>query len=356
MRIATYNVEWFDALFDDSGRLIDDDAWSGRRDITRAAQTEAVGHVLRAIDADGIMVIEAPDHSRRRDGVHALETFAQRFRLRARKALIGFPTETQQEIAFLFDPDILAARHDPGGKRARSRSAAASARFDGTFRLDLDVDGTPDQVTWSKPPLELAVSPVSGTPFRMIGVHAKSKAPHGARTEAEIIRLSIENRRKQLAQCVWLRARVDEHLSQGDPLIVLGDFNDGPGLDEYEKLFNRSGIEIVLGEDKAIRLIDPHAARVLSRRIGVMPASARFRLPPDGLYLSALLDYIMVSPDIAARTPHWRIWHPFDDPACYGDPPLRDALLAASDHFPVVLDFDPGPAWESRSDALYSGS
>ncbi len=41
---------------------------------------------------------------------------------------------------------------------------------------------------------------------------------------------SIENRRKQLAQCVWLRQRVAGHLQAGDSLIVLGDFNDGPGL------------------------------------------------------------------------------------------------------------------------------
>ena len=95
---------------------------------------------------------------------------------------------------------------------------------------------------WSKPPLELAVQTAGGAIFRMIGVHAKSKAPHGARGREAIIRASIENRRKQLAQCVWLRARVAEHLDAGDPLIVLGDFNDGPGLDEYEKLFGRSSM------------------------------------------------------------------------------------------------------------------
>ena len=61
--------------------------------------------------------------------------------------------------------------------------------------------------------------------------------------------MSIDNRRKQLAQCVWLRRRVDGHLAAGDSLIVMGDFNDGPGLDEFEKLFGHSGVEIVLGTD-----------------------------------------------------------------------------------------------------------
>lgn len=334
MRIATYNVEWFDNLFDDAGQLIDDAGWSGRRNVTRKAQTDGLAQVFRALDADAVMVIEAPDQSRHRNAVRALENFAQKFHLRARKALIGFPTDTQQEIALLYDPDRMAVRHDPKASRV-------VPRFDGTFRIDLDLDGIADPVTWSKPPLEVAVTPVSGAPFRLIGVHAKSKAPHGARGDAQITRLSIENRRKQLAQCVWLRARVDAHLAAGDALIVLGDFNDGPGLDDYEKLFRRSGIEIVLGEDKAVRLRDPHAEQILSRLVAAAPATARFQLPPDGRYLNALLDYIMVSPDIMSHGPRWHIWHPFDDPACYDNLPLRDALLAASDHFPVTLDFQP---------------
>jgi endonuclease/exonuclease/phosphatase family metal-dependent hydrolase len=48
----------------------------------------------------------------------------------------------------------------------------------------------------------------------------------------------------------------------------------------------------------------------------------------------------MVSPSLRAHHPRWRIWHPFDDPACWKDASLRDALLHASDHFPVTLDID----------------
>ena len=46
----------------------------------------------------------------------------------------------------------------------------------------------------------------------------------------------------------------------------------------------------------------------------------------------------MVTPDLAVLQPKWRIWHPFNDPRCWKVPELRDALLAASDHFPVTLD------------------
>jgi hypothetical protein len=341
MRIATYNIAWFDTLFDNGGRLLADGEWSGLRDVTRADQLAALGQVFRRLDADAIMVIEAPDTNRRRSTVRALSHFADHFGLRARAVLTGFLNETQQEIALMHDPAQVTARHDPKSAPTGKKGSRDAPRFDGVFRIDLDVDGQPDLVTWSKPPLEVAAVSASGAVFRMIGVHAKSKAPHGARNADEIISLSIENRRKQLAQCVWLRARIDAHLAAGESLIVMGDFNDGPGLDEYERLFNRSGVEIVLGEGgDAMPMFDPHVRRVLSQRIGVAPSTARFRMPPDGHFLSALLDYIMVSPDLMARKPVWRIWHPFDDPECYGDPALRAALLAASDHFPVTLDID----------------
>lgn len=331
MRLGTYNVEWFDHLFDDAGQLRDDGGWSGRYNVTRSQQIAALGAVFAKVDADAMMIIEAPDSSRRRDGVFALETFAHRFDLRTNRAVIGYANHTQQEIALLYDPTVMSVDHDP-------QEHPDAPRFDGDFQFDLDTDAKPDRIEWSKPPLELAVT-AGGAPLRLIGVHAKSKAPHGARNEAQVTRISIENRRKQLAQCIWLRKRVEAHLAADDPLIVMGDFNDGPGLDEYEKLFGRSSVEVVLGEGSGVQLFDPHARQALSSRIGASPATARFK-KRKGPYLSALLDYIMVSPRLHDQNPEWRIWHPFDDPESFDDPAMRDALLAASDHFPVTIDIE----------------
>ena len=338
-RIATYNIEWFDALFDEDGRLLDDDAWSGRHNVTRDEQASAIAHVLHAMDADAVLIVEAPDISRKRNGVLALEGFAKAAGLRMTEALAGFSNDTQQELMLLYDPTALGARHDPKGPPNAPLDGVEAPRFDGVFQIDLDVDATQDRVVFSKPPLELVLDTPLGA-LRMIGCHVKSKAPHGARNEAEAMQISIANRRKQLAQCIWLRARIDGHLDAGEPLIVLGDLNDGPGLDEYEKLFGRSGVEIVLGTaaNPDRRLYDPHAAQALQRRMVAQPATARFYLSHEKQYLSALLDYVMVSPDLRPKALDWRIWHPFDDDDCWRDPTLRHALLHASDHFPVSLD------------------
>ena len=330
MRLTTYNVEWFSNLFNDAGRLMEDAKWSGRYDVKRFEQIEALGIVFNALDADGVMIIEAPDGHRKRDGVVALETFARKMGLRANRAVMGFVNDTQQEIAFLYDPHVMTAVHDPKG----------DPRFDQDYKIDLNTDAAPEKVRWSKPPLELAIETKSGIRLRLIGVHAKSKAPHGARSNAEAMRIAIENRRKQLAQCIWLRERVDDHLDQGENLVVLGDFNDGPGLDEYEKLFGRSGVEIVLGGDGDVPLFDPHAAAMIGQTDGAFPVSTRFWLEDQKRWLETLLDYVMVSPTLLDRARDWRIWHPVDDPRIAAVPELAQALFTASDHFPVTVELD----------------
>ncbi|HHN72774.1 MAG TPA: endonuclease [Thermopetrobacter sp.] len=336
MRLASYNVEWFAELFDRDDRLLVDDGPSGREGVTRAEQIEALGIVFAAMDADAVMVIEAPNTGRRQDTVRALERFAAAFGLRTRAVAMGFANGTQQEIALLYDPDRLRARHDPRGADTARKGDREAPRFDGVFRIDLDIDATEDRVTFSKPPLELDVTTAAGRRLRIIGAHLKSKAPHGEKTRDGMMRAAIANRRKQLAQAVWLRARIDAHLQAGESVILMGDLNDGPGLDEFEDLFGRSSVEVVLGDD----MFDPHARRAVQRRPGAVPTTARFRIPGRKDYLEALLDYIMISPDLMSRRPAWRIWHPLDNADCWRDPGLREALLAASDHFPVTLDIE----------------
>lgn len=354
MRLVTWNIAWFDSLFDDEGRIRRDDGPGGLAGVGAVTQARAIAQVLTALDADAVMVIEAPDtrpvppfapQPPQRETCAMLRRFAKQNGLRARHAVRGFLNGTQQEIAFLFDARALRAVHDPHGPR---RATAQAPRFDGEYQPDpavLRPDPTaPARIRFSKPPLELAVRTASGNRLRLIGVHIKSKAPHGATSPEDALRRSGRNGRLQLAQALWLRARIDDLLDKRQPLIVMGDLNDGPGKDVHEAGLGLSTVEVVTGEggDPARRLHDPHA-RALWDGLAVdqvAPVSARFHRPdlvqaPDGLF-SVLLDYILISPDLMRRKPHWRLY----DPATVDDPTLAAALRLASDHYPVVLDID----------------
>ncbi len=333
MRIATYNICWFSELFSPKDALLADDKWSKLYKVTRQEQADAIATVLAHVDADLTIIIEAPNTGKTQSTSRALTRFAEQYELRQTHALIGFESHTHQEIAALYDPAKITLRHDPQGGMI-----GHAPRFDQTFPLDTDVDQAPEMHSFSKPPLELNAE-TSGGPLRIIGVHAKSKSPRGATTEDEAQRISIANRRKQLAQCIWLRQRVEGHLRSEDDVIVLGDFNDGPGLDTFEKLFGRSGVEVVLGAEHETRLIEPFSKLWREGLRGSTAATARFYDRQAKRYVNTLIDFVMLSPGLAARTsPEWRIWHPFDDPECFETPALQSALLKASDHFPVTVD------------------
>ena len=188
--------------------------------------------------------------------------------------------------------------------------------------------------------LGVSIKTKAGFDLRVIGAHLKSKAPHGAKTEEQVRAYSIANQSKQLAQAIWLRQRITDHLDQGTPLIVAGDMNDGPGFDQYEKMLGRSTIEVLMGGEGMPKMYEPHALMALSGRLNATPTTSRFFIRPENMFLQTLLDYIMVSPQIKDRNAAWRIWHPLDDPKCWNTPELRDALVTASDHFPVTLDVD----------------
>ena len=187
MRIATYNVEWFDALFDRNANPLIDHNWSSRYNVTRAGQWQAAAQVMRAIDADCILVVEAPNHKTGRSTVDMLERFAGEFGLRAAQAALGFTNDTQQELAFLYDPHRCSLRHEP-------MSAPDFPRFDGTYSIDLDVDAVSDRIRFSKPPFEAELMCHDGRCITLIGAHLKSKAPHGARSKDEAMLISIANR------------------------------------------------------------------------------------------------------------------------------------------------------------------
>lgn len=328
-RFATWNVEWFNRLFDDAGALVPTTTTRSAHAVSNARRIEATGTVFRALDADAVLVVEAPDDGPTRAAVPALETFAAAAGLRTTRAMLGFANQTRQELALLYDPARVTPRHAPG-------EADDAPRFDRELGLDLDTDLRAERLVWSKPPIELDLDTPIG-PLHLIGVHAKSKGAHGIDDPEEALRVAILNRRKQLGQSIWLRRRVDARIAEGRDLIVAGDFNDGPGLDRFETLFGRSGVEIVLGDGDGA-LFDPSARPA---RIGAaQPATARFWDRDAGRYANALLDFAMVGPTLRPRA-SWRILHPFDDPRALADADLSRALLDASDHFPVVLDLTP---------------
>ncbi len=326
-RICTYNIAHFDRLFDnDNAPRLQGEA--GQR-------LEALKRIFETLDADLIGIVEAPNTATRgqRSTVACLENFATWAGLRQRKALIGFPSRGFQELALLYDPDRLRARHTPGG-RSNSKK---NPRFDGEIHIDTDYDGIKEAYTFYRPPLEARIDYGEDQHFYLILVHAKSKGIFKATDMIHWQRESERNRRKLYAECSWIRRRVDEWMKKERPVVVMGDMNDGPGMDFYEYQFGRSAVEILMGD-----LFRPEAilrnplGRPRWRDGGWLPYSARFRDRFTGSNINVLIDHILCCRRIplAGERP-LILWNPHEEPLAR---PLRPALTRASDHFPLTLD------------------
>jgi endonuclease/exonuclease/phosphatase family metal-dependent hydrolase len=118
------------------------------------------------------------------------------------------------------------------------------------WEIDIDNDGLKEQYSWDRKPLEVLFKVGSGGPqVRMILVHTKSKGIFSVVDLYNFQKISLANRKRLVSQALRLRERLDQ-LRQ-DPnassIIVMGDMNDGPGMDHFEMMIGKSFVETVMG-------------------------------------------------------------------------------------------------------------
>ncbi len=80
-------------------------------------------------------------------------------------------------------------------------------------------------------------------------VHAKSKRPSDGLTPEEKLKEAVRNRKRIVAEGIRLRELLQARIESGnhDRFMIIGDVNDGPDFDRYEKQIWQSGIEAHLG-------------------------------------------------------------------------------------------------------------
>ncbi len=330
MRVMAYNIEWFDDHFEPDNSLKN----------TQESQSKfnGVSSVISTIDPDIVGITEAPNTTTttgQKNTVQALENFASQYGLRQSRAMIGFPSPGRQEIAILYDPNVVTATHEPGGRAG----AVKNPRFDEQFQVDSDGDKINELYKHYRPPLEAKITRTDGEDdFWLLIVHTKSKGIFNSMDRFNFDRTSERNRRKLFAECQSIRKRVDEWLNDQRKIIVMGDVNDGPGFDYYESRFGKSAVEVIIGDlYNRQALLQYHLGRPEFGRFGWEPSSARFKDNFTNDLVNVLIDHIIVSPDFVTHGDSpTKVWNPFQ---LQEAEPLKSQMLDASDHFPVTFDF-----------------
>ena len=335
-KICSYNIKWFENQFNSDNSL--KSLGSSKKDKSLQKQRDGIIASLNAVRPDVLGIVEAPN-STTTTGAQSCEIKLKNFFSAMGwghfKVLTGFISPGRQEIALAYDSTKYTAKHTPGGKAG----SVKNPMFNEKFLFDTDDDRIKELYEFCRPPLEAELTETAtGNILNIIVMHVKSK---GVFTNVDLINLdreSIRNRKKIFAECSWARLRITEWQDQNKKVLVMGDINDGPGMDYYESQFGKSGIEMLLGDlfDNAHLLVHP-GGRPKWGPYGWEPSSTRYKDPITGKQVNAQIDHIMISKNVSFEPNSYKIWNPSElDEA----KDIKTELKAASDHYPITLNIE----------------
>jgi len=332
LTIASYNMEWMVNLFSKEG-IPKTDGKDGERSILLA-------EVVKTMNPDIIGIVEGPDTtvSGSKLASEQLEAWAALHGLDSNyKGVHGFPSGGRQELCALYRSDKVTVTHNPVQDLKKDP-------FNEAFIVDTTESLIKEQYKHYRPPLELSVRPAAGGDelARIIVAHAKSKGIFDNVDLARYEQISARNRKKLYAECMSIRNRVDQWFKKNPQakIIVMGDINDGFGMDYYEQRFSRSAVEILLGDIwQPERILKHVLPKPKLGKYGWSPSTSRFQDKLTEDKFNVLIDHILVSRNIDIHDV--TVWNPYldqkDDVKNANVNAIKHALKNASDHFPVSI-------------------
>ena len=172
-------------------------------------------------------------------------------------------------------------------------------------------------------------------------VHAKSKGVFDIVDQIHLERINRRNRLKLYGETTWIRQRIESWFDKGRKIVVMGDINDGPGMDVFEMQHGKSAVEIIMGDIfYPEKILKNYLGRPQFKGQGWTPSSARFYDKVTENPINVLIDHILLSQDIPVVPDSARIWNPFEAKSNEPISGMKDTFKIASDHFPVSIDLD----------------
>ncbi len=327
IKVAVYNAEWMRNLFNKDGSPV-----TVGEEFEKSKQ---LAEVINQINPDFLGIVEGPDTlvdgSKTASG--QLEKWRDEFGLNPNfKAVHGHPSGGQQELCALYDSSKINVSFTP--------TKSKKNQFDEPFLVDTTNRLIKEQYKHYRPPLELTIENLNGNEFsRVIIAHTKSKGIFAPVDYAKFEQISERDRIRLFAECMSIRSKCDEYLEDGSNVIVMGDINDGVGMDFYENRFSKSAVETLLGDVWAPDFI---LQSVLKKpkwtSYGWKPSSSRFRDRITEDNINVLIDHILVSKQFSVT--NGKVWNPYelkDDDEVNA---VAKELKKASDHFPISAEIE----------------
>ena len=284
LKVGVYNVEWMRDLFRPDGIPI-----------TNGEENERslkLASVISKMNLDFLGIVEGPDTLA--DGSKTaslqLENWVNEYGLSSNyRGVHGTPSGGQQELCALYDSSKINVEFTP--------TSDSKNQFNKPFLVDTTNKLIKEQYKHFRPPLELAIRNLAGEEFsKVIIAHTKSKGIFSVVDYAKFEQISERDRMRLYAECMSIRLKCNDYIEQGSEVIVMGDINDGIGMDFYENRFNKSAVEVLLGD---VWQVDKIMKSVLEKpkwtNYGWKPSSSRYRDRITEDNINVLIDHLIVS-------------------------------------------------------------
>ncbi len=313
--IMAYNIEHMNNLFDIQTNTIKEN---------RQERAQKIAHVIKEINPHVMGICEAANAPEEHE--HFIETYLpdSGYQL-AHKMSRG-----SQNLVFYYRHPFNVESIDDG------------ISFYEPWKDDIDEDKLEELYTWDRIPLEVQFRiGESDSRLLIILIHAKSKGVFDVVDLYNYQKIALANRKRLVGQALSLRKRLNQLLKTSHlPIMVMGDMNDGPGLDPYEKMVGKSFVETVMGsvyEPQNIfynTLWSPDKKRIWT---------ASFKDPivssPYGKKHYVWIDHILVSPCMLKKESN------SNSNVSYVDRSGKvrydiEGSQEASDHFPVLCTIE----------------
>lgn len=313
-RIASYNIENMRRMFK-RNRFID----------SELARGEASASTLAAVAPHIAGIIEASE--KRGDHQHFLDN----------SALAQFNFKIAQSSHKRGKQDLILYYRDP----FEVVSIDDHYEFYTDWLEDIDGDTIKEQLHFERKPLEVRFrDTTTGKEFLVILVSLKSKGVFSITDIHLYEHIALANRKKQFGQAKKIRSRLEQIMTEEPdlPFIVMGDVNDEPGLDYFQRIVGAGTVETLMGD-----LFHPeqilHNALYHFKQTGrekeLWTTEFPDRIVANFQFHRAWLDHIFVSPSMMKPNTPVKLVPESGD---IGE--KTDLAKSASDHFPVFCDLE----------------
>lgn len=247
LKLVLWNMEWLNDLFKATKEnqpaqfRSDNEKPPHSSDTTVKQRRDDLSGVLRELAPDVVVIVEGPNRP------EELQLFFDSIGQGTWMTNLQVSPNQSQNIGLAVRVDTGKFKNPP----FQSWDTRMNTVFD-PFLLDTDSDDIGEQHRFERRPLYAEIFPAQGMPFRLLGLHLKSKGIFDAYEWSKWWAVADANRKKLHAQTMHIHSTfIDPYLTSDQtrqiPIIVCGDINDGPGLDASEKRLSGSAIERLMG-------------------------------------------------------------------------------------------------------------